>query len=76
MRPDKPDFPLLFSLAEMAQRLRVSKRHAARLASTGRFPKPIRLGRCVRWSALELESWLAAGAPDSATWEAMKGGRV
>ena len=40
--------------------------------AAGKLPKPIRLGRSVRWPVFEIEAWLAAGAPDRETWEAMK----
>ena len=65
--------PLAFSAKELANRLGVSLRHIRRLDSAGKLPKPIRLGRSVRWPAVEIESWLDAGAPDRKLWQAMKG---
>ena len=67
--------PLAFSAAELARRLDVSLRHLRRLDSAAKLPKPIRLGRSVRWPVTEIESWLDAGAPDRQRWEAMKGNR-
>ena len=67
--------PLAFSAAELANRLGVSLRHMRRLDSAGKLPKPIRLGRSVRWPVAEIENWLDEGAPDRRTWEAMKGAR-
>ena len=64
---------LALSAEELAERMGVSLRHVRRLDSSGQLPKPIRLGRSVRWPLSEVEAWLAAGAPDRATWEAMKG---
>jgi predicted DNA-binding transcriptional regulator AlpA len=46
------------------------------LLATERFgPKPLRLGRAVRFSRIEIEQWIAAGAPPRARWEGMRGGR-
>lgn len=62
---------LALSAAELARRLGVSLRHIRRLDSAGKLPTPIRLGRSVRWPVVEIEAWLAAGAPDRVTWSAM-----
>ena len=35
-------------------------------------PDPARLGACTVWHRGELSRWLRAGAPDRATWNAMK----
>ena len=67
--------PLAFSAQQLADRLGVSLRHIRRLDSAGKLPKPVRLGRSVRWPVNELEQFLAAGAPDRRSWEAMKGAR-
>lgn len=66
--------PLVFSAQQLADCLGVSLRHVRRLDSAGKLPKPIRLGRCCRWSVQEMEQFLAAGAPDRKTWQAMKEG--
>ena len=67
--------PLAFSAADLARRLDVSLRHLRRLDSAGKLPKPIRLGRSVRWPVVEIESWLRAGAPDRQRWQVMRGVR-
>lgn len=53
----------LLDVREVARLLGVSPRHVIRLASEGRMPRPIRLGRSVRWSRREIISWLDAGCP-------------
>ena len=63
---------LAISAAKLARRLGVSLRHLRRLDSAGKLPKPIRLGRSVRWSVQEIKSWIKAGAPDRSTWQALK----
>lgn len=59
----------------LAAMMGVSLRHIRRLDCTGKLPKPVRLGRSVRWPVAEIEAWLAAGAPDRRTWKGMKEGR-
>ncbi|UCG47131.1 MAG: AlpA family phage regulatory protein [Phycisphaerales bacterium] len=63
----------LLSAASIAKLLSLSRRQVFRLNSGGRIPAPIRIGGAVRWSAKEVSAWLAAGAPDRKTWEAIKG---
>ena len=60
---------LALSADEVAALLGISRVHVWKLASTGRLPKPVRLGRAVRWDRKNLEAWLAAGAPTSDRWE-------
>ena len=67
---------LAVDAAELAKLLQVSLRHVNALNSSGRLPKPIRLGRSVRWARKELEAWLAAGAPSRDAWESMRKGEV
>jgi excisionase family DNA binding protein len=66
-----PTRPLALSAADLARRLGVSLRHLRRLNATGEIPKPCRLGQSVRWPLAEIEAWLAAGAPDRETWDAL-----
>ena len=56
----------------LARLLGISLRHVWGLNSSGRLPRPIRLGRSVRWVRAELEAWLAAGGPRRDEWERMK----
>jgi excisionase family DNA binding protein len=53
----------LLTAAEVAKELRVSIRHVRRLADAGEMPRPLRLGRVVRWSEAELIRWIAGGCP-------------
>ena len=64
--------PLALSAVELARLLGVSLRHVRRLDSAGKLPKPIRLGRAVRWRVNEVNDWMAVGAPDRRTWETIK----
>lgn len=64
--------PLLLDAAGVASALRISKRHLATLSSSGRIPRPIRMGRAVRWNADEIRRWIEAGGPSRDKWEAIR----
>lgn len=38
--------------------------------SAGLIPQPVRIGRSTLWRVDELKSWVAAGCPRRAEWEA------
>jgi len=63
---------IALSAEEVADALGISRAHVFKLHSGGRLPRPIRLGRAVRWPRKDLEEWLAAGAPPRDRWESMK----
>ncbi len=61
---------LVVSAKEAAELLSISRAQFCKLHSSGKVPLPVPLGqRCPRWRVDELRDWLAAGAPDRATWE-------
>jgi len=66
------DAPVLLTAADVAGLLSVTVRHVRSLDASGRLPRPIRLGRAVRWSRSELLAWLDAGAPSRDRWEAIR----
>ena len=72
-RATKPTHPsrLALTAEEIAGLLGISRAHLWRLNSSGRLPRPIRLGRAVRWNRTTIEAWLAAGAPPRDRWEDM-----
>lgn len=43
---------------EIACLLGCSAKHVCRLAKQGRLPKPVRIGRLLRWSREVIEQWL------------------
>ena len=53
----------------LAQRLDVSLRTLWRLRSSGKLPSPIKLGGSVRWRAVEIAAWVAAGCPCLEEWQ-------
>ena len=62
----------LLRAVDVGRIFNLSKRQIFRLNSSGKIPAPIRIGGAVRWSAGEISAWLAAGAPDRKTFEAMQ----
>lgn len=62
----------LVSVKELAKLMSLSKRQIHRLNACGKIFAPIRIGGSLRFSAQECVDWLAAGAPDRRTWEAIK----
>lgn len=54
---------LMLGVEEVAQTLGVSVKHVRRMADSGRMPRPIRLGRLLKWNRATIESWCAAGCP-------------
>jgi predicted DNA-binding transcriptional regulator AlpA len=64
--------PLAWDVRGLADALAVSVATVWRLHSAGRLPRPVRIGRSVRWPVADVRAWLAAGAPDRGVWEAMR----
>ena len=67
-------YEMVLTATELSKRLQISERHLVNLNATGRLPRPIRLGRSVRWRADKLRDWLDAGCPARDRWEAMREG--
>lgn len=65
---------IALSAEEVADVLGISRAHVWKLHSIGKLPRPIRLGRVVRWDRKTLEAWLAAGAPPRDRWEPHQAG--
>ena len=51
----------------VAELLACSPRHVRRMADSGAMPRPIHLGRLVRWRRADVDQWLAAGCPSCRT---------
>ena len=64
--------PLALSASQLANQLGVSLRHIRRMDSAQMLPRPIRLGRSIRWPVEEVHNWLKNGAPDRRRWEQIK----
>lgn len=51
--------PDLLTVADLAERLRVSEKTVRTWRSEGVLPAPIEIGGVIRWRAAEFEEWLA-----------------
>ena len=53
----------LLDVRAVAAMLGCSPRHVRRMADSGAMPRPIHLGRLVRWRKADVDQWLANGCP-------------
>jgi excisionase family DNA binding protein len=66
--------PLLLNASQAADLLSLSRSTFYSLLSRGAIgPRPVRLGRSVRWPAEELRQWVEAGCPPRDKWFVLKG---
>jgi predicted DNA-binding transcriptional regulator AlpA len=49
------------SKADLAARLKISKRSVDRLRAAGKLPEPLYVGRQARWTVAALETWELRG---------------
>jgi hypothetical protein len=66
---------LMLDTSGMAEFLGLSGKAMAQLVHTDRTPlrRRLGLGRCLRWSVLELLEWVEAGCPRRGQWIEMRG---
>ena len=57
---------------ELARRLALSRRKIWQLNSTGGLPKPLRIGRSVRWDEGDVELWFSLNCPNREQFEQAK----
>ena len=60
---------LILTAAEAAALFRKAIRTWRTWDSSGKIPRPIRIGRSVFWRQEEIDAWVAAGCPDREAWE-------
>lgn len=67
---------VLISGNDLAKLLDVDLRTVRKFDYSGKLPRPVRLGKSVKWRVEEIQRWIDAGCPDRKTWEASnrKGG--
>lgn len=66
---------LFLDSRQMAGFLGIPRSVLAQLVYTDRTPLPVNLGlgKCFRWSVLELAEWVEAGCPRRCKWIEMRG---
>lgn len=57
------DGEVLISASEAAKMCGLSRSSFYKLISTGRAPRPIKLGRAARWPRQAILEWISAGCP-------------
>lgn len=62
----------LVDVVEAAAMCRMSRTMFYKLHSSGRTPRPVKLGTLTRWNRRELLDWIEAGCPPRAKWETMR----
>ena len=66
---DKANLTELLTARDLAKYLRLSIRMVWKLNTEGLVPKPVRIGRSVRWRTWEVAEWIWAGCPSREAWE-------
>ena len=61
--PSQTPPSLLVREKDLPALLNVSRASIRRAMEAGRFPKCIRIGRCVMWRRAEIEAWVEASCP-------------
>jgi excisionase family DNA binding protein len=62
------DKGLLIDSRQAAKLLGISERTLWEMWNTGQMPRPIRIGRVVRFAYEELRAWVNAGGPPQENW--------
>ena len=57
------------NVKELSEILSVSQRHVWRLSAAERLPRPVRMGRSVRWLERDIQEWLDMRCPSRAVFE-------
>ena len=69
MTNNENDDKALMDARDVSHRLSVSTRTVWRLLSANQIPKPVRIGRSVRWQREVVEEWIRSGCPDQSKQE-------
>lgn len=64
--------PALMSSRMLAQYLGFSLSTIWRMRAEGKLPKPMTVGKSLRWRGDEVVRWVEAGGPALDVWEAMQ----
>ena len=59
--------PIMMTADELAETLCISKRQVWRLKAKGDIPKPVNIGRSVRWRRSDILEWIAGGCQSSSS---------
>ena len=62
----------LVTTNDLAQRLKVSRRHIFRLLAAGKLPRPVRVGAAIRWRQSDIDLWLEWGCCPREKFDTLK----
>lgn len=66
----------MLTVAALAGCLSVSVRQVYRMNRAELIPRPLQLGGCTRWRAVEIAAWLQVGSPARSEWEKQRDFKV
>lgn len=69
---DPPLSPIVADAKRLKGLLGVGLRTVRTWDAGGKLPKSLKIGGKTVWLVSEIRDWLAAGAPDRETWQAIK----
>ena len=58
-----PVEPALVDIKWVTGTLGCSRKHVERMCDAWDMPRPVRLGKLVKWRRAEIAAWIAAGCP-------------
>jgi predicted DNA-binding transcriptional regulator AlpA len=70
---NRTDETLLIDIRQVAVLLARSVTSLERDQAAGRLPAPLYVGGSRRWRRAEIRAWVAAGCPDRARWDEIRG---
>lgn len=62
----------LIDVTKVAKMTATSPRTVHRLNSSGRIPRSLKIGGCLRWRASDIDAWIEMGCPRRAEFEAKR----
>lgn len=63
------DEALLLNSRAVAKLLTVCDKTVYTMQKNGEMPKPVKIGRAVRWGRAEIMAWVDAGCPPASEWK-------
>jgi predicted DNA-binding transcriptional regulator AlpA len=67
------DSALLLTSRQAARACGMSRSSWYKLYSTGKVPRPVKIGKLARWRREELRDWVKAGCPRRDHWVILQG---
>ncbi len=67
--------PRLITAENLGDMLSLGRSKVYDMKASGLLPRPIKLGRSVRWRLSDIESWINAGCPSQEKFEKLRGAK-